>query len=108
MILIISLFLTFGSLNVFLFYIFFEVRLIPTLILIVGWGYQPERLQAGIYLLFYTLLASLPIMVSLFFCYDCFGSLHYYFFNDNVDRLIIYLLINFVFFIKIPMFFVHL
>nr|YP_009561404.1 NADH dehydrogenase subunit 4 [Zophobas atratus]QAT19104.1 NADH dehydrogenase subunit 4 [Zophobas atratus] len=108
LILMISLFLTFGSLNVFLFYIFFEVSLIPTLILIVGWGYQPERLQAGIYLLFYTLLASLPMMVSLFFCYDCFGSLHYYFFNDNVDSLIIYLLINFVFFIKIPMFFVHL
>lgn len=108
LILIISLYLTFRSLNVFIFYIFFEVRLIPTLVLIVGWGYQPERLQAGVYLLFYTLLASLPIIVGLFFCYNHFYSFHYYFFNGNLSRLIIYILINFVFFVKIPMFFLHL
>nr|AYQ19101.1 NADH dehydrogenase subunit 4 [Tenebrionidae sp. 1 ACP-2013] len=108
LVLMISLFITFGSLNLFVFYIFFEVSLIPTLILIVGWGYQPERLQAGVYLLFYTLLASLPMMISLFFCYDYFNSLHYYFFDKNIDSLIIYFLINFVFFVKVPMFFVHL
>nr|ALO77092.1 NADH deshydrogenase subunit 4 [Paramarygmus sp. PAR01] len=108
LILMISLFLTFSSLNLFVFYIFFEVSLIPTLVLIVGWGYQPERLQAGVYLLFYTLLASLPMMISLFFCYDYFNSLHYYFFSGNINSLLIYLLINFVFFVKIPMFFVHL
>ena len=33
-------------------HIFFERRLIPTLFLILSWGYQPESLQAGIYLLF--------------------------------------------------------
>jgi NADH-ubiquinone oxidoreductase chain 4 len=48
------------------FYIFFESRLIPTLFLILGWGYQPERVQTGVYLLFYTLLASLPFW--LVFC----------------------------------------
>nr|YP_010759124.1 NADH dehydrogenase subunit 4 [Melanesthes exilidentata]WEX49714.1 NADH dehydrogenase subunit 4 [Melanesthes exilidentata] len=106
--LMISLYFTFSSLNVFIFYIFFEISLIPTLILIMGWGYQPERLQAGVYMLFYTLLASLPMMISLFFCYNCFDSLHYFFFNSNVESLMIYLLINFVFFIKIPMFFTHL
>jgi NADH-ubiquinone oxidoreductase chain 4 len=41
--------------------------LIPTLFLILGWGYQPERVQAGIYLLFYTLLASLPLLVGILF-----------------------------------------
>nr|YP_009144463.1 NADH dehydrogenase subunit 4 [Asbolus verrucosus]AKJ52249.1 NADH dehydrogenase subunit 4 [Asbolus verrucosus] len=102
-----SLFMTFGSMNLFLFYIFFEFSLIPTLILILGWGYQPERLQAGVYLLFYTLLASLPMMISIFFCYSDFYSLHF-FSMGFVDSLIIYVLINMVFFIKIPMFFVHL
>jgi len=38
--------------------------------LILGWGYQPERVQAGIYLLFYTLLASLPLLVGILFVYD--------------------------------------
>nr|YP_009868690.1 NADH dehydrogenase subunit 4 [Alphitobius diaperinus]QKI32127.1 NADH dehydrogenase subunit 4 [Alphitobius diaperinus] len=108
LILMISLYLTFGSVNFFVFYVFFEVSLIPTLILIVGWGYQPERLQAGVYLLFYTLLASLPMMISLFFCYNYFSTLHYYLLFDGLGGLVVYLLVNFVFFIKIPMFFVHL
>nr|YP_009775108.1 NADH dehydrogenase subunit 4 [Blaps rhynchoptera]QJA14894.1 NADH dehydrogenase subunit 4 [Blaps rhynchoptera]QJA15164.1 NADH dehydrogenase subunit 4 [Blaps rhynchoptera] len=106
--LMLSLYLTFSSLNLFVFYIFFEVSLIPTLILIVGWGYQPERLQAGLYLIFYTLLASLPMMISLFFCYSHFCSMHYFFLWEGINSLMIYLLINFVFFVKIPMFFVHL
>jgi NADH-ubiquinone oxidoreductase chain 4 len=43
--------------------------------LILGWGYQPERVQAGIYLLFYTLLASLPLLVGILFIYNSLGSL---------------------------------
>jgi NADH-ubiquinone oxidoreductase chain 4 len=31
---------------------FFESRLIPTLFLILGWVYQPEHVQAGVYLLY--------------------------------------------------------
>lgn len=108
LLLIFSLYVTFRSINIFLFYIFFEVSLIPTFFLILGWGYQPERLQAGIYLLFYTLLASLPIIISLFYCYNCFNSLHFFFFDAQIDNLLVYLFINMVFFIKIPIFFVHL
>lgn len=50
--------------NLILFYIIFEASLIPTFIIILGWGNQPERLQAGIYILIYTVLASLPLLVS--------------------------------------------
>jgi len=64
--LLVILILTFRTFNLFLFYLFFERRLIPTLLLILGWGYQPERLQAGLYLLFYTLIASLPLLISIF------------------------------------------
>ena len=38
--------------------------------LILGWGYQPERVQAGIYLLYYTLLAFLPLLVAILFVYN--------------------------------------
>jgi len=48
-----------------LFYMFFEASLVPTLILILIWGYQPERLQAGTYLILYTVTASLPLLVNL-------------------------------------------
>jgi NADH-ubiquinone oxidoreductase chain 4 len=58
--------LAFGLL---LFYVLFESRLIPTLFLILGWGYQPEPIQAGVSLLFYTLLASLPLLVGILYIY---------------------------------------
>nr|ARH54645.1 NADH dehydrogenase subunit 4 [Schizotus pectinicornis] len=106
--LMLSLYLTFSSLNLFMFYLFFEISLIPTLILILGWGYQPERLQAGIYLLFYTLMASLPMMIMIFYCYKINYSLEFYFLNKSLNKFIMYLCMNMVFFIKIPMFFVHL
>nr|YP_010309712.1 NADH dehydrogenase subunit 4 [Cissites auriculata]UMR54829.1 NADH dehydrogenase subunit 4 [Cissites auriculata] len=106
--LMLSLFMTFGALNLFVFYIFFEVSLIPTLMLIIGWGYQPERLQAGVYLLFYTLLASLPMMISIFFYYKLYGSLDFYFLKGELIELVLFICMNTVFFVKIPLFFVHL
>jgi len=57
--------LCFISSNIILFYILFEASLIPTAILIIKWGYQPERLQARLYLIIYTVLASLPILICL-------------------------------------------
>nr|QIV24791.1 NADH dehydrogenase subunit 4 [Analophus parallelus] len=104
----ISLYLTFSALNLFLFYLFFEISLIPTLILIIGWGYQPERIEAGIYLLFYTLLLSLPMMISIFFYYSSYHTLEFGLLSDRVDHLFMFLCMNGVFFVKIPMFFVHL
>nr|UER93421.1 NADH dehydrogenase subunit 4 [Chimaera opalescens] len=60
-----SLVLAFSSLELILFYIMFETTLIPTLILITRWGNQKERLNAGIYFLFYTLTGSLPLLIAL-------------------------------------------
>nr|QIV24635.1 NADH dehydrogenase subunit 4 [Rhipidocerus australasiae] len=103
-----SLYLTFSSLNLFSFYLFFEISIIPTLILIIGWGYQPERIEAGIYLLFYTLLVSLPMMISIFYYYKEAFSLDFFFLNKLLDSILIYICMNMVFFVKIPMFLVHL
>nr|YP_010284554.1 NADH dehydrogenase subunit 4 [Xoanodera maculata]UKQ56297.1 NADH dehydrogenase subunit 4 [Xoanodera maculata] len=107
-VLLLSLFLTFSSLNMFVFYLFFEISLIPTLMLIVGWGYQPERIEAGVYLLFYTLLVSLPMMVAIFFFYETFGTLEFFLMLNNMDNIFFYFCTIGVFLVKIPMFFVHL
>nr|QNG56322.1 NADH dehydrogenase subunit 4 [Palaestes scutellaris] len=107
LLLMFSLFLTFSSLNLFLFYLFFEMSLILTLMLIIGWGYQPERIEAGVYLMFYTLFVSLPMMITIFFCYEVFNSLNFYFLM-NLNNMMMYMCINFAFFIKMPMFFLHL
>lgn len=108
LILLFALFCAFGSINLFVFYLFFEVSLIPTLILILGWGYQPERIQAGVYLLFYTLFTSLPIIISIFYLYNHFDSLDFFFLSEEIDSVYMYICINMVFLIKIPIFFVHL
>lgn len=104
--------LTFSSTDYLMFYISFESSLIPTLILILGWGYQPERLQAGVYMLFYTLFASLPLLLSLINLYRMRGRLTL----GLVHRVegsgfivsIWYLVTVFAFIVKLPIFLVHL
>ena len=46
----------------FLFFTF-ELSLIPIFIIIIGWGYQTERLVAGKALFLYTALGSIPLLV---------------------------------------------
>nr|YP_009171534.1 NADH dehydrogenase subunit 4 [Comicus campestris]AJW76389.1 NADH dehydrogenase subunit 4 [Comicus campestris] len=108
-ILMIMLYCTFSSLSFFSFYLFFESSLIPTLFLILGWGYQPERLQAGMYLLFYTLLASLPLLASLMFMYNFYGTLIIYMLSSDMScNMLLYLSLILAFLVKMPMFMVHL
>nr|DAB41864.1 TPA_asm: NADH dehydrogenase subunit 4 [Lampsilis cardium] len=61
-----------GSLLVF--YVLFEFSLIPILLIILGWGYQPERLQAGKYMMLYTVSASLPLLILVVLIFGKEGS----------------------------------
>ena len=107
--LLLILVLTFSSINLFLFYVFFESSLIPTLFLILGWGYQPERLQAGVYLLFYTLLASLPLLMSIFYILNSTLTMNIFILiNYSFYYYFFYFTIIFAFLVKIPIFLVHL
>lgn len=108
LLLIMFLFVTFFSINIFIFYLFFESSLIPILILIIGWGYQPERIQAGIYIFFYTIIASLPIILFIFNFYLKFHCLDINFITINLSSLVIYFIILIVFLVKLPMFLFHL
>nr|AFV08618.1 NADH dehydrogenase subunit 4 [Pollenia rudis]QLY89763.1 NADH dehydrogenase subunit 4 [Pollenia angustigena] len=107
--LLILLVLTFSSMSLFMFYLFFESSLIPTLFLILGWGYQPERLQAGIYLLFYTLLVSLPMLIGIFYVYKITGTMVFYLLNNYMFNYeILYFSLVLAFLVKMPMFLFHL
>nr|YP_009176290.1 NADH dehydrogenase subunit 4 [Gorsachius magnificus]ALI31238.1 NADH dehydrogenase subunit 4 [Gorsachius magnificus] len=68
--------MAFSTTELMLFYISFEATLIPTLVLITRWGNQPERLSAGTYLLFYTLISSLPLLITILFLHTQTGALH--------------------------------
>nr|AVE15667.1 NADH dehydrogenase subunit 4 [Haania sp. JZ-2017] len=109
MFLLLMLFCTFCSTNMILFYIFFEGSLIPTLFLIFGWGYQPERLQAGLYLLFYTLFASLPLLLGMIFLYkDLNSSIFILMYKEYYLKMIFYISMVLAFLIKMPMYMLHL
>nr|YP_009504263.1 NADH dehydrogenase subunit 4 [Eterusia aedea]AWX53552.1 NADH dehydrogenase subunit 4 [Eterusia aedea] len=106
---LIMLYLTFSVMNIFMFYLFFEGSLIPTLLLIIGWGYQPERIQAGVYLLFYTLFASLPLLLGIFYLFNELNTMMFYFLKfENMNLFILYISLILAFLVKMPMYFVHL
>nr|YP_010574777.1 NADH dehydrogenase subunit 4 [Hippopus porcellanus]UZM09096.1 NADH dehydrogenase subunit 4 [Hippopus porcellanus] len=49
--------------DLFMFFFMFEASLVPMFAMIVGWGYQPERVQAAISMLLYTSVGSLPLFL---------------------------------------------
>nr|YP_009764334.1 NADH dehydrogenase subunit 4 [Orthopygia glaucinalis]QIS91173.1 NADH dehydrogenase subunit 4 [Orthopygia glaucinalis] len=107
--LLLMLFLTFSVMNLFMFYLFFEGSLIPTLLLIIGWGYQPERIQAGMYLLFYTLFASLPLLMGILYIFNEMDNIIIYILKFmSLDLYLLYFCLIMAFLVKMPMYFVHL
>ena len=76
----------------------------------MGWGHQPEHVQAGIYLLFYTLLASLPLLIGILFVYNCLCSLCLFLLcgNDFLSGGLFYVCMIFAFLVRMPMCMVHL
>nr|WMH03437.1 NADH dehydrogenase subunit 4 [Cacopsylla picta]WMH03450.1 NADH dehydrogenase subunit 4 [Cacopsylla picta]WMH03463.1 NADH dehydrogenase subunit 4 [Cacopsylla picta]WMH03476.1 NADH dehydrogenase subunit 4 [Cacopsylla picta] len=65
--LLFSLFTVFYVDSLILFYLGFEMSVIPILLILFGWGYQPDRLEAGFYMLMYTVLFSLPLLLKIFY-----------------------------------------
>jgi NADH-ubiquinone oxidoreductase chain 4 len=83
------------------------VSLIPIIVIIVGWGYQVERIQARIYLLIYTMFFSLPFFILL--TYFLRNSNNYIFINNIiVFNNFIYFVIISIFLVKFPIYFLHL
>nr|YP_010535775.1 NADH dehydrogenase subunit 4 [Rhipicephalus maculatus]QLD97293.1 NADH dehydrogenase subunit 4 [Rhipicephalus maculatus]UYB78817.1 NADH dehydrogenase subunit 4 [Rhipicephalus maculatus] len=100
------LFFCFSAENLLMFYLFFEAVLFPIVMMITGWGSQPERIQAGFYMLMYTVFGSLPLLVlmltksvslSIIFSEWLFNQMGFIFF-----------LMILGFLVKIPMFLFHL
>lgn len=110
---LIILVIFFSSLNLLLFYLIFELSLIPTFIIIIYWGMNFERLSASYYLLIYTIFISLPLLIYLIKLLKFNGSF-------DLNLLIIaglgrnknvgvwdYLILFIAFFIKLPVYIFH-
>nr|YP_010736944.1 NADH dehydrogenase subunit 4 [Chinaocerus tubulatus]WEP24831.1 NADH dehydrogenase subunit 4 [Chinaocerus tubulatus] len=107
LILCISLYVIFSVLNMFMMYLFFEFSLIPLIVLILGWGYQPERLVSVLYLFFYTLFASLPLLLIVIHFYLKFGCLFFDYNFNYYQSFLVHFFMVFAFLVKLPMFMFH-
>nr|YP_008994250.1 NADH dehydrogenase subunit 4 [Ophiacantha linea]AGQ49784.1 NADH dehydrogenase subunit 4 [Ophiacantha linea] len=108
---LISLVIMFSTNNILILFIGFETTLAPTLFLISRWGNQPERIEAGYYFVFYTLISSLPLLIALLFIYNNFNHLSVSLFNFNPlnnSNYLLTILCLIAFIVKVPIFSVHL
>nr|YP_026060.1 NADH dehydrogenase subunit 4 [Aleurodicus dugesii]AAS77750.1 NADH dehydrogenase subunit 4 [Aleurodicus dugesii] len=106
MIIFLTLFLimTFNIWNFLIFYILFEISMFLIMIIMIIWGYQPERMEAILYMIFMTFIFSLPFFNSII--KESNLSLNFFFMkNNNMFIMISFMLI---FMIKIPFYFIHI
>nr|WPS67354.1 NADH dehydrogenase subunit 4 [Bubalus bubalis]WPS67367.1 NADH dehydrogenase subunit 4 [Bubalus bubalis] len=117
MLILLQLFLimTFTAMELIFFYILFEATLVPTLIIITRWGNQTERLNAGLYFLFYTLTGSLPLLVALVYIQSTMGSLNFLMLqywtqpmSNSWSNIFMWLACMMAFMVKMPLYGLHL
>nr|YP_009913057.1 NADH dehydrogenase subunit 4 [Amblema plicata]QLJ92869.1 NADH dehydrogenase subunit 4 [Amblema plicata] len=95
--------------SLLVFYILFEFSLIPILFIILGWGYQPERLQAGKYMMLYTVSASLPLLVLIVLILGKDGSVFWGLSNSGLGYgWLITVCASLAFLVKLPIYGFHL
>jgi len=109
---IITVSIVFITSKLVIFYFFFEFSLIPIILIIIGWGYQPERMPATFSLLLYTITCSLPLLLGVIWITI---NLEENFFLWNFKQIIIsqrnnllFWFLRLGFLVKLPVYFVHL
>lgn len=110
--LILVLILFFFSIDLFMFYLCFEIRLIPTFLLIIYWGVNKERVRAAYYLVMYILFISFPFLLYIFNIYLYRLSFKFRLINLVINyyefRIWGFIIIYLAFFIKIPIYLLHI
>lgn len=105
----------FVSLDLFLFYIFWEVMLIPMYFIIGIWGGK-NRVYAAVKFFIYTMVGSLLMLVALIYLYFLgtkagitdFGLVHFFSMNiESTTQTWLFLAFALAFAIKVPMFPLH-
>nr|UBD07340.1 NADH dehydrogenase subunit 4 [Synapturanus sp. MZUSP 159215] len=104
--------LAFAASTMISFFIMFEASLIPTVIIITNWGAQERRTQASSYLLFYSMVTSVPLISYLLFFYDNMNHLSLQLpivtSQQPLSSTLIWTAINLAFLVKMPMYCLHL
>lgn len=103
---------TFCSLDLLLFYIFFETILIPMFLIIGVWGSRERKVLANYYFFLYTLFGSFLLLLAIIYVLDQIGTTDYtvlaVFSFSTLEQLILWFLMFISFSSKIPMLPLHL
>lgn len=75
LILLAQLQMTFAAANLLTFFLAFESLLIPMIIMISIWG-SPNRRQANNYLVFYTMVSAIPMLLAIIYIHQKYGNLN--------------------------------
>nr|QDH52404.1 NADH dehydrogenase subunit 4 [Chordodes sp. VVA-2019] len=95
--------------NLYAFYIFFEVSLIPMLMMIWGWGGFSKKINAGNMFLMYTSLSSLPFLFFILSVSNKMKIIQWKTFNILLSTLLHGLLVaTCVFMVKLPVYTLHM
>lgn len=105
------LMIVFSSLDLILFYVFFESVLIPMFIIVGIWGSRERKIRAGYMLFLYTLLGSVLMLLSIIFIHYQVGTTNYHsllgtIFNESHQK-VMWLAFFISFAVKIPIVPVH-
>lgn len=99
-------------LDVFYFYILFESILIPMFLLIGIWGSREEKVIAAYQFLFYTIIGSILMLISILIIYLHLGSTNYELLVNNTfskyRQLFLWLSFAIAFSVKTPIFPFHI
>nr|YP_009092377.1 NADH dehydrogenase subunit 4 [Orthogonalys pulchella]AIC37443.1 NADH dehydrogenase subunit 4 [Orthogonalys pulchella] len=102
----------FSSINWMMFYILFELSLIPTMMLILGWGTYNDRIKANFMMMMYTMISSMPFLMYMIISFINFNSLSMMIMNESTNYFFInnfyYLMMIITFLVKLPMFMLHM
>lgn len=105
------LLVTFLAKKFIVLFLGFEGTLIPTLFLITRWGNQQERIEAGTFFVFYTLVTSLPLFLGLISIYQRTTKILITHLNiklvGHIKKLLAVCCIT-AFLVKVPIFAIHL
>jgi len=102
----------FSSLELFMFYIFFESILIPMFIIIGIWGSRERKIKASYYFFLYTLIGSILMLLAIVYAITQVGTTNYEilvtFSFSNIEQKLIWFSFFLSFSSKIPSLPVHL
>ena len=106
------LLIIFSTLDLFIFYIFFEAILIPMFLIIGIYGSRERKIRAVYLFFFYTLCGSILMLISILYIYVVVGSLNLEYLSSwkftETEQLFLWITFFLSFASKIPVFPFHI